>query len=103
MSLSLLPLSAVPLQLAILPPSQEKWRYPTMSKLAITLSLAAVLRFRVSYFTEGIALGRKRFLREIASGQGSGGRSKSIKVRGTEFGGLGFYGVSAAGEIQAPG
>ncbi len=65
------------------------------------VSLATVLRCRVSYFTEGLALGRRRFVREYSAG--SHGRSDTIEVTEADFEGLAFYGVSSPHCIQAPG
>ncbi|MFT4546541.1 MAG: putative transposase [Verrucomicrobiales bacterium] len=65
------------------------------------LSLATVLRCRVSYFTEGLAIGRRRFVNEI--GAGEVGRATSEEVRGADFGGLRFFSTRGGDGIRAPG
>ncbi len=71
-----------------------------MWKAGGKLSLATVLRCRVSYFTEGMALGRRRFVQ--AFGAGFGGLSKSIELEGFDLCGLRFYGVPRQCAIRAP-
>ena len=66
------------------------------------LTLAQVLRCRVTYFTEGIALGGRGFLSSLGDGteEGRGGAAKSIG--GADLGGLMFLGLRKDNAIQAP-
>jgi putative transposase len=65
------------------------------------LSLATVLRCRVSYLTEGLAIGRRRFVEDF--GAGAVGRATSNEIRGADFGGLRFFGTKGSEGIRAPG
>ncbi len=65
------------------------------------LSLATALRCRVSYFTEGLAIGRSRFVQKF--GARSSGRSRTIDLRGADLGRLKFFGVSNPDGLRAPG
>ncbi|MFT4546633.1 MAG: putative transposase [Verrucomicrobiales bacterium] len=66
------------------------------------LTLAQVLRCRVTYFTEGIALGGQQFLRSW--GEGSDSIRRTAKsVGGADLGGLMFLGSKNENAIQAPG
>jgi putative transposase len=67
------------------------------------LSLAQVLRCRVKYFTEGLALGSKAFLASYAGVQGSGGRGSAREVEGADLGGLLVFGPRKQDSIRAPG
>jgi putative transposase len=65
------------------------------------LSLATALRCRVSYFTEGLAIGRRRFVENF--GAGADGRATSNEIRGADFGGMRFFGGRSGDGIRAPG
>ena len=65
------------------------------------LSLGTVLRCRVSYFTQGLAIGRRRFVEDF--GSGAEGRAASKKFKGANLGGLRFFGVGGGEGIRAPG
>ena len=68
------------------------------------LSLAQVLRCRIKYFTEGLALGSKEFLASYrAVQQGSGGRGSAREVEGADLGGLMVFGARKQDSIRAPG
>ena len=65
------------------------------------LSLAEVLRCRIRYFTEGLALGRRGFLDSY--GDVRGGRRSANEFAGAQLGDLMFYGQRKADGIRAPG
>ncbi|MFT5412688.1 MAG: hypothetical protein ACI8XO_004646, partial [Verrucomicrobiales bacterium] len=66
------------------------------------LTLAQVLRCRVTYFTEGIALGGQQFLRSW--GEGSDSIRRTAKsVGGADLDGLMYLGSKNEHAIQAPG
>ena len=67
------------------------------------LSPAEVLRCRVAYFTEGLALGRRGFLGSCA--EAHAGRASARVLEGADFGGLMFCGSRALRRdgIRAPG
>ena len=70
------------------------------------LSLAVVLRCRVRYFTEGLAIGRRQFVDGIGTRVDTGGRAASSEIRGANFAGVRFFRVVARGGddgIRAPG
>jgi hypothetical protein len=66
------------------------------------LTLAQVLRCRVTYFTEGIALGGQQFLRSWGEGNDTLRRTAK-SVGGADLGGLMFLGSKKEDAIQAPG
>ncbi len=66
------------------------------------LTLAQVLRCRVAYFTEGVALGGRSFLNSWGEGNEQvRGRAKT--VGGVDLGGLMFFGPRKEDPIRAPG
>ena len=65
------------------------------------LTLAEVLRCRVGYFTEGLAIGGRMFLSSYSDRRKGSGSVREI--RGGEFGGLMFFGSRMADGIRAPG
>ena len=71
-------------------------------KVGGKLTLAQALRCRVSYFTEGIALGGQGFLRSWGKGRDATCRTAK-NVRGADLGGLMFLGSTKENAIQAPG
>ena len=66
------------------------------------LTLAQVLRCRVAYFTEGLALGGKGFLNSWGEGNGQA-RGTPKTVGGADLGGLMFAGPLKEDAIRAPG
>ena len=66
------------------------------------LTLAQVLRCRVTYFTEGIALGGRGFLSSWGEGK-DGARGTAKSVGGADLGGLMFLGLRKEDAIRAPG
>jgi hypothetical protein len=65
-------------------------------------TLAQVLRCRVAYFTEGIALGGKGFLSSWGEGNKQV-RGTAKSVGGVDLGGLMFFGPRKDDAIRAPG
>ena len=65
------------------------------------LSLGTVLRCRVSYFTQGLVIGRRRFVEDF--GAGAEGRAMSKEIEGADLGGLRFFGAKGGEGIRAPG
>ena len=65
------------------------------------LSLGTVLRCRVTYFTQGLAIGRRRFVEGY--GKDAEGRARSNEIRGADLGGLRFFGTRDGQGIRAPG
>ena len=66
------------------------------------LTLAQVLRCRVTYFTEGIALGGREFLGSLGSKE-DGARGTARTLAGVDLGGLMFFGSRKDDAIRAPG
>ena len=67
------------------------------------LTLAQVLRCRVTYFTEGIALGGRGFLSSWGEGTEEGRRGTAKSVGGADLGSLMFLGPRKENAVQAPG
>jgi hypothetical protein len=66
------------------------------------LSLGQVLRCRVKYFTEGLALGSKGFLASYAGDRDSGVLGSARDVEGADLGGLMILGPRKQDGIRAP-
>ncbi len=66
------------------------------------LTLAQVLRCRVAYFTEGIAVGGESFLNSWGAGDDTR-RRIAKSVSGADLGGLMFLGSKNENAIRAPG
>ena len=67
------------------------------------LTMAQVLRCRVTYFTEGIAIGGRGFLSSWGEATEEGRRGTAKSVGGAELGGLMFLGLRKENAIRAPG